>query len=602
MRGLGPALLAALPPVATALGILLGALLVGFSLLPARVRRWSGELVVPLALSTGLLAVGWVTSVAGALLSTRAGVAAAILLILPALRLTPLAARKARAWARRLWALGRAGWPAGLALVAVGAAVIPQLLLPLVDSDGLRYHVALPKLFWLTNEVFRYPFDFAGALPQTTEMLYMLALPLGGGESAKLLHGMAWVAVLAAVATTAHRGRRWRHAAMVAPLALATSPVAAAPAGAAFTDHFALLHVVVALLLVTRGRAVWAGLPLAGVLCAKLTAGPAVAAIALVAVVQAAKGRRTRLAAALVLPSVVALAPWLGRNAVQTGDPFFPLGYGLLGRPIPGASSELREFGAHFNADVPGFAGIAWGPGLARRGDEVVGWHHLAGLASLLLALRFRWARVLAAPVLAYAILGLWFEPPTRYFLPAFAGLAVCEAAALAIVCRRWAPWAGLAATALGGWLVWQTQLTVFQPVSLLGGALEREAYLRRTVPGFGAAQVVNRLEPGGRVMALDFPTPYYFNRPWIAEGTYHEPPIADWLRQARSASELLDRLQAEDVTVLVVTPGYGGGTARSLVAMGADVRQTRLLSDLRDGLELEATVDGVDVYRVPRQ
>ncbi|MGV8040915.1 MAG: hypothetical protein AB2L07_12840 [Thermoanaerobaculaceae bacterium] len=41
---------------------------------------------------------------------------------------------------------------------------------------------------------------------------------------------------------------RWRQAAMVAhTLALATSPVAAIPAGAAFTDHFALLHVAVGL-------------------------------------------------------------------------------------------------------------------------------------------------------------------------------------------------------------------------------------------------------------------------------------------------------------------------------------------------------------------
>lgn len=602
MRGLGPALLAALPPAATAVGILLGALLVGLALLPARVRRWPGDLAVPLALSTGLLTLGWVTWVVGSIFSPRVGFAAAILLILPALRLAPLAVRRIRTWARRLWALGRAGWPAGLGLVAVGAAAVPQLLLPLVDSDGLRYHVALPKLFWLTNEVFRYPFDYVGALPQTTEMLYMLGLPLGGGESAKLLHGMAWVAVLAVLATTAHRGRRWRQAAMVAPLALATSPVAAIPAGAAFTDHFALLHVAVALLLVLRRRAGWAGLPLAGVLCTKLTAGPAVAAIVLVAVAQAARGRRARLAAALVLPAVVALAPWLGRNAVQTGDPVFPLGYGLLGRPIPGVARDVSDFTAHFNADVPGFAGIAWGPELARRGDEVVGWHHLAGLASLLLAVRFRWARVLAAPVLAYGMLGLWYEPPTRYFLPGFVGLAVCEAGALAVLFRRWTPWAGLAATALGGWLVWQTQLSVFQPKTLLGGALGREAYLQRVVPGFSAAQAVNRLEPGGRVMALDFPTPYYFDRPWIVEGTFHAPPIADWLRQSRSPSELLGRLQAEDVTVLVVTPGCGGGTARSLVTLAADVRQAQLLSELRTQLDLEATVDGVDVYRVPRR
>ena len=53
---------------------------------------------------------------------------------------------------------------------------------------------------------------------------------------------------------------------------------------------------------------------------------------------------------------------------------------------------------------------------------------------------------------------------------------------------------------------------------------------------------------------------------------------------------------------MLLVTPGYGGGTSRSLFPLAANAHEGRVISDLRRQLERVATVDGVDVYRVPRQ
>src|SRR5205085_806861 len=84
-------------------------------------------------------------------------------------------------------------------------------------------------------------------------------------------------------------------------------------------------------------------------------------------------------------------------------------------------------------------------------------------------------------------------------------------------------------------------------------GHLDREHYLAQVVPGYRAAQVVNALPPGGRVMALDFPAPYYFDRPWIVEGVLHEPPLQRWLREG----DALAKLRQYDVRVLVLTPAY---------------------------------------------
>ena len=43
---------------------------------------------------------------------------------------------------------------------------------------------------------------------------------------------------------------------------------------------------------------------------------------------------------------------------------------------------------------------------------------------------------------------------------------------------------------------------------------------------------------------ALDFPAPYYFDRPWIAEGVMNEPPLQRWIAEAQSADDVLRRMR----------------------------------------------------------
>ena len=100
--------------------------------------------------------------------------------------------------------------------------------------------------------------------------------------------------------------------------------------------------------------------------------------------------------------------------------------------------------------------------------------------------------------------------------------------------------------------------------------------------------------------MALDFPAPFYFERPWIAEGILNRPPLAEWLAAGDDAVAIIARLHDLDVRFLAITPGYGGGTGLSLIAVGETPQQARVMAGLRDRLELIGTRDGVDVYRVP--
>ena len=100
--------------------------------------------------------------------------------------------------------------------------------------------------------------------------------------------------------------------------------------------------------------------------------------------------------------------------------------------------------------------------------------------------------------------------------------------------------------------------------------------------------------------MALDFPSPYTFDRPWIVEGVLNDPPLKSWLREEPTAERVLARLQALNVRYLVVTPGYGGGTKVSLYPLATSRPAALRVIELRKRLKLLTTIDGVDVYEVP--
>jgi Glycosyltransferase family 87 len=492
------------------------------------------RLLIPLSLSFGTLATGWSMWIAGTLIGTRAAFVVAAALLVVSLRALPRWWRDCRRVLRELFALGRR-WTAALVALPLALA-IPQLLLPIVDSDGLRYHVAFPKLFLLTGKVFFYPWDLSGAFPQTAEMIYMLR-----PESAKLIHFFYFLATLATLALVVHRRRRDRTAAVVAPFLLAVSPVVLAPAAAAFLDHVVLLHVAVAIHLLLSRRS--PALPLAAAFATKYTAAPSLVL---------ALTRRPRALAAAVAIVIAAFLPFAIRNISTTGDPVYPIGHVLLHKPLDGVAPGSLAEATQFHSKVSGIGGIPWTDDNAQH-DEVVGLHHLLGLFALLIVLRERRLRPVAALVFVYLVVAAVYRPSTRHLYPMFFALAILEAAALARVPRKLV---GVIAfvvcipALLGSATI---LLTFAQPWVYLRGRLDRAHYLGLVVPGYRATEVVNALPPGGKVMALDFPAPYYFDRPWIVEGVLHEAPLERWIREG----DALAKLREHDVRVLVLTPAY---------------------------------------------
>lgn len=572
--------------------------LIGFATLPASIRRRS-ILAFPAALATGSLTVGWSAWIIGTFIGTRAVFVWVALLALAALAVVrPWAIASVR-WFRLCALLARANLLGSIALAAMLLLAVPPLLLPLVDSDGIAYHVALPKLFLLTGHVWFVPWTFVSSFPQAMEMIFMIGLRVAGGETAKFIHALFFVMSLLTLSITVWQNRSTRAAAYIAPILYAAPPLVLAPAGAAFVDHATMFFVAAsALVLFRRGSPLIAGCALGAAMATKITAAPAIAGLLIYSIVK----RQFRESVALALPIVIAFLPFAIRNVRHTGDPIYPVGYVLLHRNVPGIAAERIAYGAYYHGKSAGPLGIDWTPRPGGDADEVAGIHHVVGLFALALAIPFPRTRRWLALIVPYLLIAMVFKPPTRYLLPMFYGLAVLEAYAATLLFRRWATAAAILVSMPALVVSAAFMLQWMSPSDYLMGREDRTRFLATRIPGYRAAVFVNAQHSDGLVMALDFPAPYYFDRPWIAEGILNQPPLQAWIHTAQTSDDVLARLRVMRVRYLVITPGYGGGTRGALMPLASSPHDAQLIAAFRRRLKLLQTIDGVDVVEVPAQ
>lgn len=574
-----------------------GVSIIGFAYLP---RSWCPRrpsLAILLATSWGMTFTSLTVWLAGGLFGTSFILPAVILLFLPSLR------RFGEWWQnvirslRNGWKLVKSSPAAAATLLLPVLFCLPLLLLPVIDSDGLRYHLALPRLFLLEGHIFRYPWDITGAYPQGADMLYLVELLLGPGEAAKFLHFFLFLSGITTIVLMIRKGKNNRHGAFLGGLLYAVSPVVLSIASAAFIDNFVVFHLGLAcLLLRSRARPVIIGLVLAGAAWTKWTVAPGVLGCIVLLLFQARAGKKIRSLFAALIPVVLVMMPLLVRNTISTGDPFYPVMTGFLRGGVADVDAEAYRYVTQRHEALPGPMKIPWGASLGKvEWDEVVGWHHLLGLILLPLALRDRRSRIAAGVILPYLLFEIWFHPSVRLTMPFIWGLAVVEGQLLS----KWRPGrAMLVSLALTiPLLVFTGALLLKTPGLYIKGAINREQVEQRVIPGWQAADFVNRWPGRGRVLALDFPAPFLFKRPWLAEGLVNKPPLRMWLDRAGSSADLIKKIKQNKITLIVVTPGYGGGQTSALLPMARTEREAGMIRALRRRLRLVFSKDSVDVY-----
>jgi len=223
------------------------------------------------------------------------------------------------------------------ALVAVIAALVAgdvlEGLSPPADADSMAYHFASPKLFLRNGGLFFIPRASDGAAPLLPQMTYMLALGLGG-ERAMTLWCMAsgWFLPLATFAYgRRHLSRDWALAAAAVVMSL---PAVLYGAGSGQVETRVAAFVLVSAFaavdaLRTRSlrAAMVAGLAAGLFLAAKFIGLLFVAAVGLVLL--AGPGWLAR-ALVFAAAALAAGSQWYAWNWWNTGDPVFPMLFGLL--------------------------------------------------------------------------------------------------------------------------------------------------------------------------------------------------------------------------------------------------------------------------------
>lgn len=424
---------------------------------------------------------------------------------------------------------------------------------PPADADSLAYHFALPKLFLGHGGLYFIPRANDGAVPLLQQMTFMAALGVGGERAMTLWAGISGWAASAVfyVAIRRHVGRPW---ALAATLALLTTPAVIYAAGTGQTEvrnaAFVLIAAVAAAESVRRRDLRFAAL--AGAAAGFYAASKYPGLLFLLPLGLAVLMQRRWFAAGVVfsLAAIVAGGQWYAWNWWNTGDPVFPMLYGIVPYPpdFPWNAAQHHFYKTAYPASerlLPQTLGWLFAyPVKATFAPTVALESGRTGFGPLLFvllpfALCAAWQRrdrIARSPIflyvaVAFAAYALWFflgpSQRARFLLPIYPLALLC----FIVVATREAVYLPAARTALkaGFASVLALQLLGYSLFSWnyikhIATGENRDAFLIRNVSHYEAARWANdNLGTGAlifnahRQLNYLFEIPYFYPHPEVS-------------------------------------------------------------------------------------
>ncbi len=475
-----------------------------------------------------------------------------------------------------------------LMVVACGvfvALVLIVNLVPPVARDELTHHLALPELFISTGRAVVLPFAEQSYFPMQLTMLYTPFLAQGWESLPKDLHLLFGVGTVSVLFLYLSSYLAASVAAFIA-LLLLTTPTFANLASSAYVDLGLLFFTTVSLIALLR----WSETESTGLLAlAGFTAGCAgsvkyngylTVPLVLIGVITLAprKDAATVLRNAMVFGFAAALplVPWMLRNYVETGNPFFPLMRSSFGGPprpdtpgvdiftkrrflyneswlevmttpfrafVTGRYGDPARFDGSFNPLLLfGFLGVF----LGRRDDKTrFLWLFSLGILILVFFLttfraRYAIAAIAALPILTAELLDKWRVdlPRSRTLLVALGAVAL--AFNLAHFVDYW---------------------DKMSPLSYLSGNESRDSYITRFVPEYPLSEYANANLASDSKVYLAFlgQRGYYWRRPYTYDYYYSGTSLRDAVRLARSPQDVSQALRNQGISHIAASAPHLG-------------------------------------------
>lgn len=486
-------------------------------------------------------------------------------------------------WKHRPLAMGPPPWLVWTAFPAVAVLVAAACSAPgwlwaseFGGYDALSYHLQLPNEWLALGRIEAVNHNVYSYLPGYVEAAYYhLAVQMGDTVAAvyacQLLHGGLALLTAAAVARLVHRLAGASAAALAAVIVLGTPWVVVV--GSLAYNEMAVALLLATGLLVLRldtGRA-WArgvvvGLLAAAACGAKLTSAGFVAApLGLILLLTAAPGGRMRQVLGAAAAAAVALSPYLIRNWVYAGNPFFPFATGQLGlchwtaeQAATWSSAHLPDLGPSQRLGAMWNQLFRYGLGPAPNAGEpwqaqwsVLPWAALAGLAVGAWSPRVRHGLGWPALVLVIQVL-FWLgftHLKSRFMLPAVVPAAMLVGAGAGavdewVVGRGARRAAGLAAAAAA--IAWCcVPVVIFarerdgRPAAMIGatGVLTGDRLTPAQRQELGQILPAVYLNQGmtarSRILLVGEARPLYYRADVTYQSTWDRGPLSEVMRQA---------------------------------------------------------------------
>jgi hypothetical protein len=484
---------------------------------------------------------------------------------------------RARDGVKWRWTAGL--WPMVGLLVVVGPFLLIMALgamLPTVDFDAIEYHVQGPKEYFQAGRIAFLPHNVYTSMPFSIEMLHLLGMEflndwwLGALVGQLLIAGFATAAAVL-IASTARRIGSPR-AGWVAAVVYLTTP---------WIYRLGVLPYVEGPLCYFHSALIWAitvgqGLPcrddedgrasptlrigsLAGFLAGGAMATKYPALISAVipfsfwALWASWRERNWRVAIGFALGVVLVMAPWLGKNVIDTGNPVYPLGYKVFGASHWNAARDAKWSAAHGPKAIEVGAFFRSIVDIAGRSD----WQSPLFTALVPLAF-FRQGSRRAAGWLAiyssYLFLTWWLftHRLDRFWLPILPGLAIL--AGLGADWTRSKTWTVLLSLLLILGL-WMNAAYCTTTLAGLNEWMSDLTKLRTSVPkrlNAPLARLDAELPPGSKPLLVGQAAVFHLNRPIVYNTVFNEETI-ETLAKGRSPGEFHEELRKLGVTHVYV-------------------------------------------------
>jgi hypothetical protein len=525
-------------------------------------------------------------------------------------------------------------WVGRILWMFVFAVLVTEILLCLVPPtarDELTHHLAIPRLYVRSGKIIEVPMALYSYYPMLLDMLYTPWVAWGYDFVPKLIHCL--YGFLTGLLLYAYSSRRMNSVyGLLGFLFFISLPAVLRIGHWAYVDLGTAFYAAASLFCLLRWReenhSAWLiHAALASGFCAATKPNGLLALFLLTCVFIVVLARRPResplrrlsCCVSYGLIAALPLLPWLIKNWLQTGNPFFP----LLGNFFPGSPTASEEGSAAAFAGLAIFAkrallyGESWWEiaalplrvFIAGRDDSP---QYFDGILSPILILFLPWAFkgkwreekvalfTFALVYFAYAV--FLADLRIRYILPIVPALVVLFGYGVFNIYLRMRQPVYLFIVLIG-FLGWQlsylvTYVKEVSPFEYLSGRLSRSEYLNRNLPGYAVFEYANRELPADAKIYLLFlgRRTYYCERDCLHDSGELPGFLLSVIRSARDPMEIGSRLRAKNITHLMMQETLLGNFLRNNLNGSEAVLWDRFAAQ---SLELQFRKDGYSLYRI---